>query len=45
VRGLAFNEAKTRIVPIEHGVNFLGVHTRANSAEGRRPSTGPEEIA
>jgi RNA-directed DNA polymerase len=28
VRGLVFNEDKTRIVPIEHGVNFLGVYIR-----------------
>jgi len=28
IRGLTFNEEKTQIVPIEHGVNFLGVHIR-----------------
>jgi len=27
-RGLAFNEAKTRIVHIREGVNFLGFHLR-----------------
>lgn len=28
LRGLRFNEEKTQIVPIEHGVNFLGFHLR-----------------
>ncbi len=28
LRGLSFSEEKTQIVPIEHGVNFLGFHIR-----------------